>query len=65
MLVLSRKAAEEILIADHIRIKVLKINGNRVQLGIEAPLDVRIERAELQNKNPLERKWQVQLEHAG
>lgn len=44
MLVLSRKTAEEILIGEEIRIKVLKTKGGCVQLGIEAPDDVRIDR---------------------
>ncbi len=48
MLVLSRKAAEQILIGDDITITVRRISGNRVVLGIKAPDDVRILRQELQ-----------------
>lgn len=47
MLVLTRKANEEILIGDNIRIKVVAINGNRVRLGISAPGDVRVIREEM------------------
>lgn len=47
MLVLSRKVNEEIVIGEMIRIKVLKVNGSRIQIGIIAPDDMRIERAEL------------------
>lgn len=47
MLVLSRKLDEEILISGDIQIKVLKFAGNKVQLGITAPNEVRIERSEI------------------
>jgi carbon storage regulator len=47
MLVLTRKQGEKLLIADHISISVLSVHGNRVRLGIEAPGDVRVLRAEL------------------
>lgn len=47
MLVLSRRESEAIVIDDTIRIKVLSVQGKTVRLGIEAPNDVRIMRAEL------------------
>lgn len=47
MLVLSRKTDDEILINDDITIRVLKIKGNTVRLGISAPNDVNIMRGEL------------------
>lgn len=47
MLVLTRKANEEILIGDNIRIKVVAISGNRVRLGISAPSDTRVMREEM------------------
>lgn len=47
MLVLTRKTQEEILIGDSIRISIVRIKGNTVRLGIEAPRDVRVVRAEL------------------
>ncbi len=46
MLVLSRKPNEEIVIDGGIVVKVIRISGNRVQIGISAPEDVRIERPE-------------------
>jgi carbon storage regulator len=48
MLVLSRKRTEAIVVGDNIRITVLQINGDRVKLGIEAPLTVPVHRAEIQ-----------------
>ena len=39
MLVLSRKQHQDIVIGDDIKITVLKVKGNTVRLGIEAPRD--------------------------
>jgi carbon storage regulator CsrA len=47
MLVLSRKLEQEICIGDEIRIRIVKIKGNTVRIGIEAPGDVKVIRGEL------------------
>jgi carbon storage regulator len=47
MLVLSRKLSQQILIGSNIAITVVKIEGNQVRLGIEAPPDISILRQEL------------------
>ena len=47
MLVLSRKPSETIIIGDNIVLTVLRVEGNKVRLGIEAPGDVPILRGEL------------------
>ena len=47
MLVLTRKQNEEIQIGDDIRLTVLRIKGNTVRLGIQAPPEVRVVRGEL------------------
>lgn len=47
MLVLTRRLGEGIVIQGDIRIKILKIRGSQVQLGIEAPADVNVRREEL------------------
>ncbi len=46
MLVLSRKLGEKITIDGDIELEVLEITGNRIRLGISAPQDYRIVRAE-------------------
>ena len=48
MLVLSRKQDQDIVIGDNIRIKILRIKGNAIRIGIDAPQDVKIVRGELQ-----------------
>jgi carbon storage regulator len=47
MLVLSRKSGETIVIGDEIRVTVLEVRGNSVKLGLEAPRETPIRRAEL------------------
>jgi carbon storage regulator len=42
MLVLSRKPGESIQIGHEITVTVLKVQGNRVRLGFEAPQGTRI-----------------------
>lgn len=47
MLVLGRKVGEKIVIDGNITLEVIKICGNRITVGIEAPSSVRILRGEL------------------
>jgi len=47
MLLLKRKESEQIMIGDNVIVTVSEIRGNRVQLAISAPHNVRIMRAEL------------------
>ncbi len=49
MLVLTRKLNESIQIGEDIRITVVRIKGNTVRIGIEAPQQVRVVRGELQS----------------
>lgn len=56
MLILSRKPGESIYINDEIEIKIIDTNGDKVKIGIDAPINVRVLRGELQqtiasNKN--------------
>ena len=48
MLVLSRKPDEQIVLDGCITITVLRVQGNRVRLGIEAPDGVSIKRQEIE-----------------
>ena len=47
MLVLTRKPGESIVIANNIRVQVVEIAPGVVRLGIDAPREVSIVRAEL------------------
>ncbi len=53
MLVLSRKQDQEIVIGDNIKVRVLKIKGNTIRLGIDAPRDIRVVRGELPVENEM------------
>jgi carbon storage regulator len=50
MLVLSRKVGEQVIINDNIVVTITEIKGNRVRLGIAAPADVRVDRAEIHQR---------------
>lgn len=52
MLVLSRKVNEEIVIGDNIRVRLVKIGGGRARLGISAPPEISVHRAELAKRTP-------------
>ena len=47
MLVLTRKSQDSIRIGDNITVTILRIKGNTVRIGVDAPDDVRIVRGEL------------------
>ena len=48
MLVLSRKEAQRIRLGDSIVITVVRVAGDKVRLGIEAPKDMLVLRDELE-----------------
>jgi carbon storage regulator len=54
MLVLSRKLNQSIRIGDNISLSIVRIKGNVVQLGIEAPAAVPILRSELLQRDKLQ-----------
>lgn len=47
MLILTRQRDEEIIIGDNIRIMVVDIRGDKVRLGITAPVDIPVHRKEV------------------
>lgn len=52
MLVLTRKVQQQIKVGDDITITIIRIKGQQVRVGIEAPRDVRVMRAELAEPAP-------------
>ena len=67
MLVLSRKEGDEILLPElDIVVRVLKVRGKAVSIGIDAPRGIRILRSELESRDYSEKEsaWDRELVHA-
>lgn len=47
MLILTRRKNESIIIDEQIKVTILELDNNRVQVGIEAPRDISIHREEV------------------
>jgi carbon storage regulator len=47
MLILSRKLGESIVIDGRIHVKVMRVEGDVVKLGIEAPAEIPVHRQEV------------------
>lgn len=52
MLVLTRKLMEKLYIGDNVCVTVVRLEGGQVRLGIEAPREVAVVRAELLEPRP-------------
>ena len=52
MLVLSRRESERIRLGDSIVVTIVRVSGDKVRLGIEAPADVLVLRDELKPHPP-------------
>jgi len=50
MLVLSRKQSQRIRLGKSIVVTVVRVSGDKVRLGIEAPADVLVLREELEQR---------------
>ncbi len=48
MLVLSRKERQRIRLGDDITVTIVRLTGDQVRLGIDAPRDIRVLRDELE-----------------
>ena len=53
MLVLSRREGEQVKIGDGVTITVVRLGGDKVRIGIEAPSDVLILRGELEQREKI------------
>jgi len=58
MLVLSRYKNDSIMVGDVIEIKNLKVQGDKVRLGITAPSNVTVHRKEVYLKIQEEKEWE-------
>lgn len=51
MLVLSRKQNERIRVGESVVVTVVRVSGDKVRIGIEAPPNVRVLRDELEDES--------------
>ena len=63
MLVLTRKLMEKLYIGDQICVTVVRLEGGQVRLGIEAPREVPVIRAELLDGRPRHAHASSQVGH--
>jgi len=61
MLVLSRTRDESIMIGDHIQITVVDVRGDKVRLGIDAPMTIPVHRKEVYDAIKAENHQAAQL----
>lgn len=54
MLVLTRRIGESIVIANDIRITVVALGNGRVKIGVEAPQEFSVDRAEVHERKTCE-----------
>lgn len=47
MLVLTRKVNQQIRLGDNITVTILRVQGNSIRIGVEAPREIRVVRGEL------------------
>jgi carbon storage regulator len=47
VLILTRKIGETVMIGNDVSITVLRVKGNQVRLGVDAPKDVSVQRQEI------------------
>jgi carbon storage regulator len=52
MLVITRKQSETVHIGKDVTITIVRTNGNKVRLGIDAPADIHILRDNAQERGP-------------
>lgn len=61
MLILSRRLGESVIVNNDIVITVVKVQGDKVRIGIEAPKEIPVHRKEIQEKVNNE-KTQLEIE---
>lgn len=50
MLILSRRVGESVVIGEDISITVLRVKGNQVRLGVNAPKSIAVQREEVSER---------------
>jgi len=56
VLILTRRVSEKLVIGENVTVTVLAVKGNQVRIGIEAPMDVMVNREEVYQRILAEQK---------
>ena len=64
MLILSRKIGESIVIDGRINVKVMRVEGDVVKLGIEAPAEIPVHRQEVYEEIQRNNQQAMTKQHA-
>jgi carbon storage regulator len=54
MLILTRRVGETVMIGEDVSVTVLRVKGNQVRLGVNAPKNVSVQREEIFERMKLE-----------
>ena len=65
MLVLTRRTGEKLVIGENVIVTVLGVKGNQVRIGIDAPRDITVNRAEIYQRILKEREGLNSARHRG
>ena len=60
MLILTRRASEALVIGDDVTVTVLGVKGNQVRIGITAPRETPVHRAEVAERIATEQQAKAQ-----
>ena len=52
MLILTRRQNESIVVGDDVVVRILRVQGGRVRIGIQAPDNIRVSRFEIPFDQP-------------
>jgi len=52
MLILTRRTEQTLMIGDAVTVTVLRVRGDRVRLGVNAPRDIRVQRVDKTKRAP-------------
>ena len=63
MLILTRRIGETVMIGDDVTVTVLRVKGNQVRLGVNAPKSVSVQREEIFHRIKHEGAQTAQSEH--
>ena len=62
MLILTRRAGESLRIGENVEVTVMAINGAQVRIGIQAPINISVDREEVAERKRRERDGSLRMD---